>query len=50
MKYFVPLIPIITISDAIITAKFSKIGIKAAIPHIGGTLLISLLAIYLHYN
>ena len=50
MKYFVPLIPIITISDAIITAKFSKIGIKAAIPHIGGTLLISLLAIYLQYN
>ena len=50
MKYFVPLIPIITISDAIITAKLSKIGIKAAIPHIGGTLLISLLAIYLQYH
>ncbi|MEN9578410.1 MAG: hypothetical protein RJA70_1419 [Pseudomonadota bacterium] len=50
LKYFVPLIPMITIGDAVITSRFSKAGAKSAIPHLGGTFVISLLAVWVLYT
>lgn len=47
LKYFVPLIPMITIGDAVITSRLSKAGAKSATPHLGGTFVISLLAVWL---
>lgn len=50
LKVFVPLIPMITIGDAVITSRFSKAGAKAAIRNLGGTLMISLLSAWVLFT